>query len=267
MAAKVCLRCDWTGTTLSSACPRCGAPLYARGGAPPRAAPAPDDPGSDAPTRRLWRGWMATAVVVVVAAAAFVPIQLLPSDAPPHAPAPTGFQGYLVYAAPDEGEQRLWIWDLATGTVQPGPQIHAAPTALVSTYAVEDTWIGLTIPTGIGTSAASVVRSADPAAGPVELGEGQLVAWIDGGACVSILRADALQGCREHRQVTTASLVARTATRSLDRTVCGEAVGLMRDASSPYVTVRAAGLSIDRVVDDRLTPVLEGYAPLGVSTN
>ena len=265
MPARVCLRCDWTGTTSSSACPRCGAPLYARGG------PAPADAPTDARQRdgreRSWRGWIATLLVLAVAAAAFVTIQVLtPSTAPPRQPA-TGFQGYLVYAAPDQGEERLWIWDLAAGTVQPGPAIHAAPTAIVSTYGVENTWIGLTVPTGIGTSAATVVRSADPAADPVELGEGQLVAWPDGGAYVSILRSDALAGCREHLQVTTESLVARVAEKSLDRDVCGHAVALMRDASSPYVTIRASGPSIDRVSGGRLATILRGYDPLGVSAN
>jgi len=268
MAAKVCLRCDWSGSTSSSACPRCGASLFARGGASPSATPAPEDPGSDASTRRLWRGWMATVLVVVVTAAAFVTIQFLtPSKAPPHAPTTTGFQGYLVYAAPDEGEQRLWIWDLATGTVQPGPAIHAAPSALVSTYAVEDTWMGMTVPTGIGTSAATVLRSADASADPVELGEGQLVAWPDGGAFVSILRSDPVAGCREHLQVTTESLVTRVSVRSLNRDVCGHAIGLLRDGTFTYVTIRGATTSIDRVSGRRLTSVLKGYLPLGVSTN
>ena len=211
MAAKVCLRCDWTGTTSSSACPRCGAPLYARGGAPPSAAPAPDGPGSDGPTRRLWRGWMATALVVAVAWAAFVTIQFLtPSTTPPHAPAPTGFHGYLVYAAPDEGEQRELEIMGSGDRYRPGRAggSRPAPSALVSTYAVEDTWMGLTVPTGIGTSAATVLRSADYAgADAVELGEGQLVAWPDGGTYVSILHSDPAAGCRKHLQLTTESLV------------------------------------------------------------
>jgi hypothetical protein len=263
MAARVCLRCDWMGTTSSSACPRCGAPLYARGGP----ADAPAEVNERGGETRSWRGWIATLLVIAAAAAAFVTIQfLVPSKAPPQQPA-TGFQGYLVYAAPDKGEERLWIWDLAAGTVQPGPVIHAAPTALVSTYAVANTWIGLTVPTGIGTSAASVVRSADASAAPVELGEGQFVAWPDGGAFVSILRSDALTGCREHLQVNTESLVSRISERSLNRDVCGHATALMRDASSPYVTIRAGGLSIDRVNGDRLSTVLQGYDPLGISTN
>jgi hypothetical protein len=263
MAAKVCLRCDWTGATSSATCPRCGAPLYARGGA------ADPSSGERAPrgSRRSWRGWIATVTVLAIAAAAFVTIQFLtPSNPPPHAPG-TGLQGYLVYAAPDEGEERLWIWDLADDTARAGPEIHAAPTALVSTYGVPDTWIGLTVPTGIGTSAAVVLRSADADADPVELGEGQFVAWPDGGAFVSFLRSDPLGGCRRRIKVITVSLEARISGTSLDRPICGDAVGLVRDASSSYVAARSGGLSIDRVSGHRLTTVLRGYAPLGVSTN
>ncbi|HEX3300015.1 MAG TPA: hypothetical protein VHW68_07880 [Actinomycetota bacterium] len=265
MAAKMCLRCDWTGTTASSSCPRCGSPLFASGGVGPKdSPPEKTSPGAS----RSWRGWIATLLVVAIAATAFVVIQFLtPSKAPSRPPA-TGFHGYLVYAAAqDEGEERLWIWDLASDTVQPGPEIHSAPTALVSTYAVEDTWIGLTVPTGIGTAAATVLRSADANADPVELGEGQFVAWPDGGAFVSILRSDAVSGCREHLQVTTVSLVARISVKSLDRDVCGRAVGLVRDSLSPYVTMRTPGVSIDRVGGHRLNTVLRGYEPLGVSAN
>jgi hypothetical protein len=267
MAAKVCLRCDWAGTTTSSSCPRCGAPLYARGDGERPGAPSRDgEPGSSG-RERSWRGWVATALVVVLAAAAFVTIEFLTPSKAPSRPAPTtGFQGYLVYAAPDEGEQRLWIWNLASGTVQPGPEIHSAPTALVSTYGVQDAWIGLTTPTGLGTSAASVLRSADPAADPVELGEGQFVAWPDGGAFVSLLRTDPA-GCGEHLQVHNVSLVERISATALDRTVCGRAVGLVRDSLSPYVTILSRDLFVDRVSGHRLTTILRGYEPVGVSTN
>src|SRR3954447_19549105 len=124
MAAKVCLRCDWAGTTSSPSCPRCGAPLYARGGATQKDAPSDSSQSRSDGSERSWRGWVATVLVLVVAATAFVTIEFLtPSKPPPGPAATTGFQGYLVYAAPDEGEERLWIWNVATGTIQPGPEI------------------------------------------------------------------------------------------------------------------------------------------------
>ena len=99
-------------------------------------------------TERSWRGWIATGLVVVLAAVAFVTIQHFTPATAPSAANTTGLQGYLVYPAPDAGRERLWIWDLAAGTVQPGPVVHAVPSALVTTYSVEDSWVGLTIPTG-----------------------------------------------------------------------------------------------------------------------
>ena len=61
MAAKLCLRCDWTGRTRSDTCPRCGALLFDRAGG----EPAP-------PRERSWRGWVATGLVVLIAAVVFV---------------------------------------------------------------------------------------------------------------------------------------------------------------------------------------------------
>jgi hypothetical protein len=266
MVAKVCLRCDWSGATSSASCPRCGASLYARGAAPKDAPADGSDTRSDG-AERSWRGWVATLLVVALAAAAFVTIEFLtPSKAPSQPPATTGFHGYLVYAAPDEGEERLWIWNLAADTIQPGPEIHAAPTALVSTYAVPNTWIGMTVPTGIGTSAAAVLRSADAAADPVELGEGQFVAWPDGGAFVSILPFRPFAPCQPIR-VTTLSLVARISATSNIRAGCAQVIGLMRDSLSPYIVRRSDGLSIDRVGGHGLTTILRGYESLGVSIN
>jgi|1186.fasta_scaffold00205_4 hypothetical protein len=259
MASKLCLRCDWTGRTSSGACPRCGAPLYARSDA--GRAPDTESP----PHARSWRGWVGTGLVVLVAAGAFATVQFLTSPAAPSRPAVMGFEGYLIYAARDEGDERLWIWDLAAGTARPGPELNAAPTALVSTYAVPDTWIGLTVPAGAGASAASVLRTADADADPVEVGRGRFVAWPDGGAFVSVLRADAAGGCHERLRVRTVSLSARISAQSLDRVVCGQAVDLGRDSSSPYVTIRGGGVSIDRVAGQRLDPLVRGYTPLGVS--
>src|SRR3954452_20705027 len=126
MAATVCLRCDWTGTTSSSTCPRCGAPLYARGDATSKNVPFEASGSEPNASERRWRGWIATVLVVVLAAAAFVTIEFFtPSKAPPPPPA-TGFEGYLVYAAPDDDHERLWVSDLAAGTIQPGPQMRAA---------------------------------------------------------------------------------------------------------------------------------------------
>ena len=258
MAAKLCLRCDWTGRTSSASCPRCGAQMYDR----------TDRERDGSATERSWRGWIATGLVVVLAAVAFVTIQHFTPATAPSSANTTGLQGYLVYPAPDAGRERLWIWDLAAGTVQPGPVVHAVPSALVTTYSVEDSWVGLTIPRGDGASEAAVLRGADPGAQPVQLGSGHIVAWQEGGAFVSLVRSEPRGGCRNRLVVATVSLADRISGRSLDQTVCGRPVGLLRDSTSPYVTLRTArDVTVDRVAADTLSPILRGYSALGATLN
>jgi hypothetical protein len=206
--------------------------------------------------------------VIVLAALAFVTIQHFTPAAAPSATDRTGLQGYLVYPATDAGRVRLWIWDLAAGAVQPGPVVDATPSALLSTYSVEDSWVGLTIPTGGGAAEAAVLRSADPGAQPVHLASGHVVAWQEGGAFVSVLRSESRAGCRNHLVVTTVSLADRISGRSLDRTVCGRPIGLLRDSTSPYLTLRTArDVTVDRVAANTLSPILGGYSALGASLN
>ena len=142
------------------------------------------------------------------------------------------------------------------------------PMALVTTYSVEDSWVGLTIPRGDGASEAAVLRGADPGAQPVQLGSGRIVAWQEGGAFVSLVRSEPRGGCRNRLVVATVSLANRISGRSLDQTVCGRPIGLLRDSTSPYVTLRTArNVTVDRVAADTLSPVLRGYSALGATLN
>jgi 2-amino-4-hydroxy-6-hydroxymethyldihydropteridine diphosphokinase len=143
MAAKLCPALRLGGHDPVDTCPRCGAPLFdrARRRAGRRRASARGGAGS----RPAW--WF------VIAAAAFVTIQRFTPSAPA---ATTGLQGYLVYPAPEGDQVRLWIWNLATDTAEPGPLVPTTPSSLVSVYSVEDSWLGLTMPTGSHGEAAEV---------------------------------------------------------------------------------------------------------------
>jgi len=255
MAAKVCLRCDWTGRTRSDTCPRCGAPLFDRGGAEP------------APSReRSWRGWVATGLVVVIAAVAFVTIQRFTPSAPA---ATTGLEGYLVYPAPEGDRVRLWVWNLATDTAAPGPLVSTTPSSIVSVYSVEDSWLGLTMPTGSHGEAAEVLRSADPNAQPATLGRGGFVAWQEGGAFVSFARTHHVHGCSERLIVSTMSVADRIGRHTRPFLSCQKVVGLLRDSLSPYVVTVLPDhdRQVSRVFSDAISPILTGYEPLGVSQN
>jgi hypothetical protein len=253
MASKLCLRCDWSGDTRARACPRCGAELFDRPGEEPAAAP-----------ERTWRGWIATGLVIVLAAVAFVTIQRFTPSAPAKT---TGLEGYLVYPAPDGDHVRLWIWNLSTDTVQPGPAVRTTPSAIVSLYAVEDSWVGMTMPAAHGAEA-QVLRSADAAAQPATLARGGTVAWQDGGAFVSSTRSARTHGCLHRVIVSTISVVDRIGRHTSPFLLCGNVVGLFRDSLSPYlVTSRDHDLQTWRVFSDALSPQLQGYTPLGVSQN
>jgi hypothetical protein len=255
MAAKLCLRCDWTGRTRSDTCPRCGALLFDRAGG----EPAP-------PRERSWRGWVATGLVVLIAVAAFVTIQRFRPSAPA---ATTGLEGYLVYPAPEGDQVRLWIWNLSTDTIEPGPLVPTTPSSLVSVYSVEDSWLGLTMPTGSHGEAAEVLRSADPNAQLATLGRGAFVAWQEGGAFVSFARTQHVQGCDERLIVSTMSVADRIGRHTRPFLLCQKVVGLLRDSLSPYaVTVLPDhDRQVSRVFSDAMAPILTGYEPLGVSQN
>jgi hypothetical protein len=253
MPSTLCLRCDWSGDTRASTCPRCGAKLFDRPSADPDPTP-----------ERSWRGWIATTIVLVVAVAAFVTIQRFTPSAPPPT---TGLDGYLVYAGGTRDQVRLWVWNLSTDTIQPGPVLPATPSAIVSLYAVEDSWVGLTLPEAHGAGA-RVVRSADASAQPVTIAHGGSVAWQDGGLFVSSTRSDRTHGCFRRVVVGTLSLSDRIGRHTSPFLLCGKVAGLFRDSLSPYLeTSRHGHFQIWRVFADQLSPLLSGYEPLGASQN
>jgi len=254
MASKLCLRCDWSGETRAPTCPRCGAQLFDRPSA--EREPRPE---------RSWRGWIAPAVVVAVAAVAFVTIQRFT----PSPPAPTtGLDGFLVYAGGDGDQERLWIWNLATDTIQPGPVLTATPSSIVSLYAVENSWVGLTMPGAAHGAEAQVLRSADPSAQPVTIAHGGSVAWQDGGLFLSSTRSEVAHGCFRRVVVGTLSVSDRIGRHTSPFLLCGKVVGLFRDSLSPYLeTVRSGAFELWRVFKDGPSPLVRGYEPLGASQN
>ena len=161
---KICLRCDWSGETRSKNCPACGTELFVseprekarrvtRQPGPRRRSanlptPTEETPSARPSARRARarsRGWITSALVGVIVAGAFVFITA-------HTPAATtatptgsvsGLNGTLIYAAQDPQGWVLWMWDLQTGRVAPGPQVER-PTSLVDASSVSPGWVGVT---------------------------------------------------------------------------------------------------------------------------
>ena len=268
MTKRVCLRCDWSGSTPSATCPRCGAPLEAA-----RPARRPGESSHEAgPTearleRSRW-GAVATALIVALVVVAVVFVQRSTPATPP--PPASASLGYLVYAAQDGQAARLWVWNVAAGTAAPGPALQAIPTDLLFSYAVSSGWVSATVPGRGGVvSRAVVLHSLDAGAVPQSLGRAEFVTWLANGGYLTVATTMAHgSGCEHHLLVRTSKLSTGFTGRSFDAEVCGTPTTLGRDLTRPYVTIEHHhAASVYRVNYRTLVPVLRGYRTLSVSLN
>jgi len=272
MTAKVCLRCDWSGSTASDTCPRCGASLHV-GGRPRSGSSEPE--GGAAPrettvVRSRW-GVVATIALVTFGVAAVVFVQRNTPATP--VPPDRSALGYLVYGAHDDtGATRLWVWNLSASTATPGPLLQAIPTDLLFSYTVSSGWVSVTTPTRSGQSQASVLRTLAPDAQPEALGRGRFVAWLSSGGYLSVGDSVQVKRCFTRIRIVS-SILATDVQRSLQPVVCGRFTWLGRDLTQPYITVERGGdATVYRVSRDGpglfgVEPVLHGYRALSISLN
>ena len=266
MTTKVCLRCDWSGSTASDACPRCGAGLH---GGPQRrhdSRRAEDGPPSETTVERSRWGIVATVAIVAFGIVAVVFVQL-------HTPAPTAppdrsALGYLVYAAKDDaGHARLWVWNLSTSMATPGPALRAIPTDLLFSYPVSSGWVSVTTPMRGGLSQAAVFRSLDASALPDVLGKGRFVTWLSSGGYLSLGESVEEKRCFARLRIASYN-IATAVNHSVHFVICGRFTWLGRDLTQPYVTIEHGGdATVYRVLKDGPLPVLTGYRALSISLN
>ena len=144
MTAKLCLRCDWSGTTRDDTCPRCGAGLFSASADKTGAdVDRPATPLVEQRVTRSWRASVAVALIVVFAVAAVLIVQRHTPGASGEA-VDTGRTGFLITSAPEGDGARIWVWDLAADTAVPGPLLHRTPEELVYDYELRGGWIGIT---------------------------------------------------------------------------------------------------------------------------
>jgi hypothetical protein len=267
MSAKVCLRCDWSGSTASDVCPNCGAPLHGAASKPRRSRSMEVTDAEEARFEGSWRGRATVAAIVVVVLAAVVFVQRHTAQ-PPAAPDRSAL-GYLVYAAPDDdGQVHLWTWNLSTATTAMGPPIAAVPTDLLFSYAPTSGWLSLTTPTPSGALRAAVLRTVDPTDTPITIGRGQLVGWLTSGGLVTVVHDEPAGGCRHRIRVVTSSIASDIRKVSLDLERCGSATNVGRNLTLPYLTLEHGGQpSVYAVNAGKLRPVLPGFRALSVSLN
>lgn len=290
---RLCLRCDWSDATRAKACPRCGTTLYRA--APPRTATHPS-PETAARSRRFraegrhvrerpprrpvlpeWaRGGAGMAAVLVVAVTAVVVIgghtpSAFPGPESPSASsssAAPGLDGVLIYTAPEgPSHDRLWVWDLAAGSVHRGPLLPKV-LSLVNAYRSPDAWLGAAVEHGEGEQAL-LVRLWGASDRPDVVATGDRVAWGPGGLDVTAasIVGNGTCGPLAVRTVMPAFTLSRNARAGR---VCGavRTVGRGSASGAPYVDVLGGGTSsIFQVDGSRRQPVLADHVLLGVSPN
>jgi hypothetical protein len=265
VTAKVCLRCDWSGTIRDDTCPRCGAGLFSarsdKGGAD---VDRPSTALAEQHTERSWRTSVAAVLIVVFAVAAVVIVQRhTPSEASGEA-VDTGRTGFLITSAPEGDGARMWIWDLAADTAVSGPLLHRTPEELVYGYEVHAGWIGITSSVGAGVSA-SVLRRLGPDDRPLPVARGDAVAWAPSSSSVSVLRSRPAGACMRIN-VSTWMVSIRTSVERFDGVRCSEPVAFARDRNLPYLTIQRDGIPTTvRVLAGFTQPIVPGYRLLSAS--
>jgi hypothetical protein len=229
-------------------------------------APSDDVAAREARVERSRWGTVATVVVIALATAAVVVVQRSTPATPPVAA--TADLGYLVYASDEDGAARLWVWNIAGGTVARGPTLSAIPTDMQFSYAVSSGWLSATVPERHGSSRAVVLHSFEADAAGEVLGRGEFVTWLANGGYLTVASSMPAGGCEHQLFVRTSRLSTGFTGRSFDGVVCGRPTMLGRDLTRPYVTIERRGTaSVYRVNYRTLVPVLRGYRALSVSLN
>ena len=266
MTAKLCLRCDWSGTTRDDTCPRCGAGLFSASADKTGAdVDRPATPLVEQRVTRSWRASVAVALIVVFAVAAVLIVQRHTPGASGEA-VDTGRTGFLITSAPEGDGARMWVWDLAADTAVPGPLLHRTPEELVYDYELRGGWIGITSSVGDGVSASVLRRlGSDDRALPVARGDS--VAWEPSTSSVSVLRSRPAGACTRIT-VSTWFVSIRTSVERFDGVRCGEPVAFARDRNLPYLTIERDGVPTTMRVGAGYTqPIVPGYRLLSVSAD
>jgi hypothetical protein len=271
VADAVCLRCDWQGETGGSACPSCGSRLYrdatrrARDAAEARPLEpgTEDDPGRPVRPGRRASFALTAAITVLAATVAFLWIR----SNTPQAKSSGALSGTILYAEDlGDGTSRLWRWDLAADTAEPGPRVDD-PVELVDARGGGEGWIGVTSRVSRTELQASVLRSLGPDDHVAPLVRGDLIGWGPGGASVVAGdRGPVVGNCRRHVSVTVVWLLPIRRDRPFADDVCGDLLSVGRGGVVTYFTLqRRNDVRIAYVSVGLVHLVLRDFAMIGAS--
>ncbi len=302
MSVKVCLRCDWQGSTGSARCPVCAEPLYEPRRPPPkkaeaevwagpeersraaasaghrtpsptaRSTPGPSDDAAEEPGTTRSRSLVAfvlTALVLVFALGSWLKAHTSPARPVASTPvASTNLTGTLLYAVPDGlDHSRLWRWNLATDTAIRGPRVLRA-LELVDARGANFGWIGVTSELHDGQLQASVLRFLGPDDRSTPIFAGDMVSWGPGGATVIAGRRGPLQaGCHRRVSIVWAKLVpALREQKYVAPSLCGDLLSIGEENTETLFTLERHGrVGIYFAGIGRIHSVLQGSALVAVS--
>jgi hypothetical protein len=257
VTSRVCLRCDWRGTTRGDRCPECQAPLYTAGVVGVAKPEGGQGRGTDehepltevSEGERGPRRWIAITALVVSVIVALVIFQLFTVD-PEAVGGIQGGQGVLIFTERhDDGTATLWAYDIELEELHQGPDIRS-PIELVDAYMANEGWVGVTSRVG-DEERASVYPWFGPEALDMVLAQGTFAAWATGGQSVAAVRSEAPEdgGC-DVLVISTGFTLSQQVRERYRGSQCGEPVALGRSGLNPFVTLSGARPDVTHEVEN-----------------
>ena len=273
---RTCFRCDWSGDTRTDACPSCGARFYVA--PPPPALPKRERRSQPAPPEVVAgqavepevgraRGRPVVALVLAASLAMGAVLWFFGEFTRTITPASAPLRGSLLYAVVGEdGNARLYRWDLESGKVIPGPRV-IRPLELVQSTAVYPGWVGVTERLPDGRVRASILRYLEADEHPEWIITGDELSWGPLAHSVVTLNRGPLEaGCRDVSIVLVDLFLRRHERQYQEAHLCGDIASLGRDSTTTYFTrVEGTSVEIDFVGYRIRHLVLPNHALIAVS--
>jgi hypothetical protein len=143
--------------------------------------------------------------------------------------------GRLAYVAAHDDGQRLWVVDLASGAVRPGPEVEDV-LDLVDLSEAHARWLGVETSTAGGSVRAIAFRGLDREVEATTLARGERIAWGPGGASLVVAADVPTAGRCRHIRIDLVTVRTGGIQRGRDADVCGPLLSLGRSAAATYFT-------------------------------
>jgi hypothetical protein len=170
----------------------------------------------------------------------------------------TGEVGSIIYTAgAQDGQTRLYRWDLFAGTITRGPVVRD-PLALFDAEAAHPGWVGIESRSPTGGVDIGVFKFLGPDDQTFPLGHGAVAAWAPQGANIVVGTAASSSGC-SYLHVLAIHLSPLTKEESAGERVCAQLDGVQLGERT-FLSLRgSAGTRVAYLSVHRLRPLLNHY--------